>query len=92
MTARRDGCFGWLIADLNLDILFTDKNDADEVEKIKEIKAAIAVLRAAGKAKVDPDFYIRGAGFADSESEIAVARAILKARRVHEKGKKCAKS
>jgi hypothetical protein len=78
MTARRDGCFGWLIADLNLDILFTDKNDPKEVEKIKDRKAAIAVLRAAE----------------DAEMICAnkLARAILNARRVHERGNPCAKS
>jgi hypothetical protein len=97
MTARRDGVFGeaisaiksqvdmWESGVANDDAWILDGKIARQV--IREMRQVMAVLRAAEKAKVDPEFYIRGAGFADSESEIAVARAILNARRVHDRGK-----
>jgi hypothetical protein len=88
MTARRDGCLEEAINTLQASI----ENDeyGNTSQAIAELRAAIAVLRAAGKAQVgqmfldDPDSLC----ILDYEDDAAIARAILNARRVHEKGKK----
>jgi nitrous oxidase accessory protein NosD len=98
MTARRDGCFGAGILAIEtclevvaLEIVRETGVDAKEIGRVKsELRAAIAVLRAAEKAVISPPDYSceNEYLFHAEKKNVKLARAILNARRVHEKGKK----
>jgi hypothetical protein len=81
MTARRDGCFEEAIALLKS----ARVSGYDE----KKLRAAIAVLRAAEKAVIhSPDEYCENEYlYHDEKGNVRLARAILNARRVHDRGK-----
>jgi hypothetical protein len=88
MTARRDGCFEVPIELLKVGAELSERHfpGPEGVQRRLAHEAAIAVLRAAGKAKVllgmtegkhNGNVYLEESG--------PLARAILNARRVHEK-------
>jgi hypothetical protein len=70
----------------------TDTNEGMDENTVysAELRAAIVVLRAAEKAKIN-EAVIGGSEMLAYTSNGKLTRAILNARRVHEKGAKCAK-
>jgi hypothetical protein len=84
MTARRDGCFFHAENAISASILYADQLLIDGGMTKQEMKQVQAELRAAIRV-------LRAAEDAEMICANKLARAILNARRVHEKGKSCAK-